>query len=494
MQNLTIQTLKGPINVNYYEHVQRIMELHTTLHLTALSYYPTTGLKYVLVPQMVGVTGACEQIKTLYRILNKLNLPLYAPQTGQLALELFQMFYPGVFTIMRSFRDEGVEDCRHLFEFSLGEEEFSWPSVEGESQFNPERMFEHLLQRIESAVRHFVNTIIVNHPDTLEFYGQNTKELLEIIKYPFLRITYDEAIILLQQNGYPELKWGDDLKDKHEQVVVIEMNKIAKRFGKCPVFITHYPTAIKFFNMMPNPKNPLQVFSADLILYGSGESVGSAVREPDPILLKNRLLASDMFRILTENGGTYDDFKWYIEDVVGSGFIKPHAGYGMGFERVIQSILGFPDIRDCAPANLYGRFTGDFDSRRQGIDSILSPAPRTILLSIADGSKAELLPSIQMIANNGIVLYTTSGTHQFLHEHGISTTLVHKISETGKPNLADLLQHKVLTNVINIPSPAQGQTETDGEAIRQLAIDTGTYLITDVLVAKHLFQKLAEKK
>ena len=247
--------------------------------------------------------------------------------------------------------------------------------------------------------------------------------------------------------------------------------------------------------MMQSDIDPRVVWSADLILPIAGESVGSAVREPNAERLEKRLLESNMFRIHQESGGTFDDFTWYIKDVVGSGKVQPHAGYGLGNERLIQWLCGFPDIRDCAPFNLHARLTGDFDERRRGTAPIISPAPRAILLSIANNAKTELLPSIQAIANNGIVLYATSGTHQFLNEHGVKTVLVHKINESEvKPNLADLLQNKVLTTVVNIPSPTNGQTETDGEAIRQLTIDTGTYLVTDVSVAKHLFQKLAEKK
>ena len=181
--------------------------------------------------------------------------------------------------------------------------------------------------------------------------------------------------------------------------------------------------------MMLDDNDPRVVWSADLILPIAGESVGSAVREPNAKRLEKRLLESNMFRIHQENGGTFDDFTWYIKDVVGSGKIQPHAGYGLGNERLIQWLCGFPDIRDCAPFSLHARLTHDFDASRSGTQPISSPAPRTVLLSIAYNAKEELLPSIQAIANNGIVLYATSGTHKFLNEHGVKTVLVHKISE-----------------------------------------------------------------
>lgn len=501
MKKITINTINGPVVVDYFEHVQRIMHMHAMLYQAAMSYYPKTGLSFTIAPYIVGITGACENVNTLFKINNKRNIPAFFNQTGQLALECYQRFAPGVFAIIHSGRDEGIEDERHLLEFSLTEEEFGWSLVELNKIFSPTEMFEHLLRRIEAAVKHLAGEVISYNRESLTSFGRNVNELEEILKFPFLRITYSEAVILLQQNGYPTLKWGDDLKAEHEQVVITVMNKLEQtqfhglsHLSNRPVFITRYPIEIKFFNMMADPENPQVVLSADLILPISGESVGSAVREPDAVRLEQRLRESNMFRIHLENGGTYDDFTWYIKDVVGSGKIQPHAGYGLGNERLIQWLCGFPDIRHCAPFSLHALLTGDFDERRQGSGPIVSPQVRTILLSIADHAKEELLPSIAGIANNGIALYATEGTHNFLNEHGITATLVHKVSEIGQtPNLRDMLSKKILSTIINIPSPQDNQTKTDGEEIRKLAINTGTYLVTDLSVTNHLLQNLANK-
>ena len=337
MQNITINTLNGKKVVDYFQHVQFIMNMHGTMQQAAMNYYPTTGLKYVVVPYIVGITGACENVSTLFTIGNKKSVPAFFNQTGQLGLECFQMFSDGVFTIIHSGRDEGEEDIRHLFEFNLTEEEFGYSLVENNGTFNPSLMFEHLLQRIESAVKHLANAVIKNNLQDLENYGQNTAALEEILRFPFLRISYDEAITLLQRNGYPNLQWGDDLKAEHEQSVIVAANELERHrphglitLGDRPVFITRYPKDIKFFNMMLDDNDPRVVWSADLILPIAGESVGSAVREPNAKRLEKRLLESNMFRIHQENGGTFDDFTWYIKDVVGSGKIQPHAGYGLG--------------------------------------------------------------------------------------------------------------------------------------------------------------------
>jgi len=314
-----------------------------------------------------------------------------------------------------------------------------------------------------------------------------------------LQVTYTEAVTLLQQNGYPNLEWCDDLKAEHEQTVVRVANESARErygpsyLGDRPVFITRYPKEIKFFNMMQCDDDPLVVWSADLILPIAGESVGSAVREPNPKRLKQRLLESNMFRIHKESGGTYDDFTWYIEEVVGSGKIQPHAGYGLGNERLIQWLTGFPDIRDCAPFSLHAKLTGDFDERRRGTGLIVSPPPRAILLSIADNTKEELLPSIRVIANNGLAFYATKGTHEFLAQNGIATTLVYKLSDDGDPNINTLFANRVVSTVVNIPSRQNEQEETDGQKIRKLAVSTGTSLITEEESANYLFASLANK-
>lgn len=130
--------------------------------------------------------------------------------------------------------------------------------------------------------------------------------------------------------------WGDDLKSFHEQILV-------KMYGNKPLFITHYPKAIKFFNMKTNSKNPQMVNSTDLILPHSGEAVGAAEREYEYKALYERLKESSMLKQLVERGGSISDFQWYLD------FYKrhnvPHAGCGIGLNRVTQFVLGTDDIR-----------------------------------------------------------------------------------------------------------------------------------------------------
>ena len=133
-----------------------------------------------------------------------------------------------------------------------------------------------------------------------------------------------------------EIEWGDDLTHAHELFLV-------EKYGNRPLFITHYPKDIKFFNMRVNDDDPSVVNSADLIMPYSGESVGSAERENDYERLVKRLKESQMFRILSKRGVTMKDFEEYLNLVKKDPIL--HSGCGIGFTRVSQSVMGFEDIR-----------------------------------------------------------------------------------------------------------------------------------------------------
>jgi len=168
--------------------------------------------------------------------------------------------------------------------------------------------------------------------EALAELGINTGRL-KAVKKPFARMTYDEAIKKLQQHGI-DISWGDDLKSKHEKLLA----------GDSPLFITHYPEKIKFFNMR---RNGLHVNSCDLILPRSGEAAGAAEREHDHKLLCEKLVNSEMYEKLRKRGKDVKDFKWYL-DIVEKYPIQ-HAGCGIGLNRVMQFILDTDDIRACTP-------------------------------------------------------------------------------------------------------------------------------------------------
>lgn len=331
------------------DHLKNLIEMFSSLNNGVRKHFEKLGTQYVDVPAIVGITGACENVDTLFKIANRQSLPLFFTQTGQLALEQALQKFAAVWTVIYSGRDEEKEDERHLRQFRLTEEEFSYES------------FEDLLDHIQKAVKAALAEILKNHQTVLaKTYKRKISDLETAIKKDFQRITYDHAVALLQKNGFPKLSWGDDLKANHEQKIVDLMS----RKTPLPTFITHYPKDIKFFNMKVSETDPRVVHCADLILPISGESAGSAVREHDGQKLKQRLLASNMFRLHKERGGTYHDFTWYVEDIIMAKKTSPHAGYGLGNERLMQYVLGTPDIRSASVLSLMAKESGDWEKKR----------------------------------------------------------------------------------------------------------------------------------
>ena len=159
------------------------------------------------------------------------------------------------------------------------------------------------------------------------------ERLDNIVNSEFARITYTEAVDLLNKSGedfqYP-VEWGIDLQTEHERY-------ITEKIFKKPVFVTDYPKEIKAFYMRLNDDDKT-VAACDLLVPGVGEIIGGSQREERYELLKERIEAMGM---------TEDDYDWYM-DLRKYGGVK-HAGYGLGFERIIMYITGMGNIRDVLP-------------------------------------------------------------------------------------------------------------------------------------------------
>ena len=282
-------------------------------------------VEIVNLPHIVGITGACENIDTLFKV-DYFGQQGYLTQTGQLALELQIPELERVCCTIKSFRAEPEADKRHQTEFPLIEFEFKY-----EGQGLPE-----LLDRIEGTIKAMVLNALARD-QALEDLGATKERLEKEIANPYERITYRDALGLLKEHGH-NLEFGADLKHNHEQIIVKAMGK--------STFVTHYPEKIKFFNMRRDKEDPDVVQSADLLLPYSGEAVGSAVREENPELLEQKLLNSEMYRLHKEGGGSLKEFKWYLNAV--KKHPVPHAGCGIGLNRVTQYVLGRDDIRKCS--------------------------------------------------------------------------------------------------------------------------------------------------
>ena len=295
-----------------------VVAIEAELIKGARNYFERSGFTEVVVPHLTKATGACENIATMFDV-DYFGEKAYLVQTGQLYLESLIPKLGNVFCIGPSFRAEADVDERHLTEFTL---------VEFELPCN----FDELLVHIENTVYSMIRSVLKNRKDVLENLGIDKKHL-KAATLPFRRITYTKAVEMLQSLGF-DVEWGDDLKSIHEKSIVDRMGK--------PTFITHYPEKIKFFNMKRSDE-PGIVNSADLILPNSGEAVGSAQRENNYEILREKLKNSQMLRLLEAKGGSIEDFGWYLN------FIKEspvqHSGCGIGLNRVTQFVLASSDIR-----------------------------------------------------------------------------------------------------------------------------------------------------
>lgn len=492
--NLSIEGRK--LSIDFNEHFNNLVRANESLNMGAGENYKKMGLTYVDVPEIVGITGACENVDTLFKVNNRFDIPLFFTQTGQLSLEQALQSLPGAFTVIHSGRDEEAEDERHLRQFRLTEEEFGC-TLAGmtRSNYDEEKIFEALLKHIQKTIQSMIRKILETNGDVLKKkYRRNVAKLLETTKTDFLRINYEDAVALLNKNGYSSVKFGDDLKANHEAKIVALLNGKGREL---PVFITKYPKEIKFFNMKVFTKDTRVVLSADLIFPYAGEGTGSAVREHDFEKLNERLLTSTMYKLHTQRGGTYNDFKWYL-DIIKNKLSDPHAGYGIGNERVLQYVFGEKDIRNVSLFSLLNQQTGDWDKKKYGQAAILSSAKKHVLLSIGKPQdKKFLLQWIKKLAKKAqFILYSTEQTHEFLKKNGVTTSLVYKISQFGKnPNIGGLLGRRVFDLIINIPKREkvkESKEFTDGKLIRKGAVQMGISLITDPEVAVEVIDNLAK--
>ena len=243
--------------------------------------------------------------------------------SGQLEAETYCMAFNKVYTFGPTFRAENSNTPRHAAEFWMIEPEIAFAGL-------TENM-----NLAEGMLKFIVNYVLEHTPEEMNFLNNFVdKSLLErlenIIKSDFGHLTYSEAIKILKKSGaefeYP-VEWGIDLQTEHERYIT------EKHFGK-PVFITDYPKEIKAFYMRMNDDGST-VAAMDLLVPGVGELVGGSQREERLAYLEKRM---------AELGLKRENYWWYL-DLRKYGGVR-HAGFGLGFERLIMYLTGMTNIRD----------------------------------------------------------------------------------------------------------------------------------------------------
>src|SRR6266516_927496 len=301
-----------------------LIRLRGTLLKAIRHFMESEDFVEVTTPTITSLTGACEDFSTLFP-LDYFGNRAFLTQTAQLHLEplVHSQTLRRVYSINHSYRAEPRADHRHLTEFVLVEPEIGFGNLQT------------LLDIEERLVSTLVQKVLETRREELEMLGADIA-MLETIMPPFRRMTYTEAVELLNKMGIAT-NWGDDL-DRKREIALLEWSQF-------PTFITHYPLELKFFNMRQNREDERIVNAADLLLPGVGEVCGGAEREEDPIRLRHRLMNSEAMKHLLAAGGSAEDYEWYLklrdDDSI------PYAGFGMGFERLVQFITGSESCLNC---------------------------------------------------------------------------------------------------------------------------------------------------
>jgi len=306
------------------KEVAAVARIESEISRGFISYCFENNFVLIDPPPITDITGSCENFLSVFDV-DYFGKKGYLTQTGQLYLEAFLPEFSRVFCLGPSFRKEKAVDNRHAVAFNLLEIEVAHIDLEG-LQNHIECIFDYML---ENVLRRCLKE--------LAMLGVK-REWLETFRPPYQVITYKEAIKILN------LKWGDDLKHKQELELV-------EKLGNKPIFVTHYPQEIKFFNMRVNRQNPKIVNSMDLLLPFSGEAVGAAEREEKEEILLERLNNSMMIKLMADTTGLAKEqlikkFDWYVDLI--KRYPVRHAGCGMGKNRITQSFLASTDIRSCS--------------------------------------------------------------------------------------------------------------------------------------------------
>ena len=292
-----------------------ILRIRAEAELAARIYMDTQG--YTLTDAPIFTPAACEGTSTLFEVNYIDDQKAYLTQSGQLYVEATAAALGKVYTFGPTFRAEKSKTRRHLTEFWMLEPEASYAHLED------------MVQLGEGLVSAVVQSVVKNRTRELETIQRDISKL-EKITPPFPRVSYDDAIKVLQKAGNPA-KWGDDFGGDEETI-------LSKEFDK-PVVIHRYPAAMKAFYMATDEQRPDLSLSFDMIApEGYGEIIGGGER------LANY---DTLVRRLREHNLPEESFQWYL-DLRRYGSV-PHAGFGLGLERTVAWICGTEHIREVIP-------------------------------------------------------------------------------------------------------------------------------------------------
>lgn len=318
-----------------------VLRLRNAMAFATHLFFQQRGFLYIHTPIISG--SDCEGAGEMFRVttLDSKKAPLdetkdffgkkaYLTVSGQLEAETIASALSDVYTFGPTFRAENSNTSRHLAEFWMIEPEMAFADLQDD------------MECAESYLKFLVRYALEHCQEDLEFFDKFIENglllrLQNVADSPFARISYTEAIEILKKApksfDYP-VDWGIDLQSEHERY-------LAESHCKKPVILTNYPSKIKSFYMRENSDGKT-VAAMDILVPKIGEVIGGSQREEREDILKKKILS---------HGLNPEDYWWYLElREYGS---VPHAGFGLGFERLLLFITGMENIRDVIPFPRY---------------------------------------------------------------------------------------------------------------------------------------------
>lgn len=295
-----------------------MLKIRDTVLSAMRDHWRKKGFYEFNTPSILGLQ--CEGGATLFKV-DYFGKELNLAQTWQLHAEPGIFALEKIFTIQPSFRAEKSKTSRHLTEYWHAEMEAAWES------------FDYLQDDAEELIKDVVREVLEKHSVELEILGRDVSKLKPVLEKKFPRMTYTEALKILEEKKQMKVEWGKDLR-------TVEEDKLSEMYDT-PIIVTHYPKAVKAFYMKQADfeADKETVYGFDMIApEGYGELVGGSEREEDIEILKRNLIAQ---------GEKPEEYEFYF-DTRRYGSV-PHGGFGMGVERVIAWICGLETIKDTMP-------------------------------------------------------------------------------------------------------------------------------------------------
>jgi len=293
-----------------------IMKIRSTIFGAIHEYFRGKGFYEYQSPIFQAMQ--CEGGSSLFTV-KYFEDEVFLAQTWQLFAEPAIFGLENIYTIAPSFRAEKSKTSRHLTEYWHAEMETAWCD------------FKDIQDHGEALIKHIVKKVLDENMAELELLKRDVSKLEPVVKKPFIRMTYDEALKILKEKDKMDVEWGKDLR-------TVEEDKLVAHYD-VPLIVTDYPKIVKAFYMKETPGNPKVVQGCDFLApEGYGEIIGGSQREEDIEKIKEQLKQMDE---------DVKEYEFYL-DTRRWGSV-PHGGFGMGVERIISWVCGLDNIKDAIP-------------------------------------------------------------------------------------------------------------------------------------------------